>query len=195
MKIILKESQYRRLLSEDVKSDNKVVNQIRVSISDKFDKFIKENKEYLDKSKNILDIYSVINQFKDYLIKQSPIILQQLKTGKGGDVFANETYSELYRIIQGSLNGLGWGKRQFIKTLAPGKDELLKQMKSQDISIYISTFKSMLDAGFLVGWMDETAPYNNNVHKWSGTLDKWVDTHQNSIKNNLINLIVNKLYK
>lgn len=195
MKIILRESQYSRLLSEDVKSDNKVVNQIRVSVSDKFDKFIKENKEYLDSTKIILDVYSVLNQFKDYLIKQTPIILQQLKTGKGGDVFANEAYSELYRIIQVSLNGLGWGKRQFVKTLAPGKDELLKQMKSQDISIYISTFKSMLDAGFLVGWMSETGPYNNNVNIWSNSLNKWVDSRKNSIKNNLINLIINKLYK
>ena len=195
MKYIITESQYKNLLSEDINSDNKVINELKKRINSKIEKFTSENKTNLDKSSKILDAYSIINQFKSYLINQAPTLLQQMKTGKGGDVFVNNAYSELYKIIQNTLNDLGWAKRQLIKTMSPKKDILLKQMKSKDITNYIQTFKEILDAAFQIGWMDETKSYNNNLDKWSNSLYSWVDTNQNKIKENFVNLIVNSVYK
>ena len=211
MKLIITESQYKKLLSEDTNSDNKVINELKQKLSKGVDKFVSENKKYLDKSSNILDAYSLINKFKTYLISQTPTLLKQMKTGKGGDKFASDSYSELYKLIQEGLNSIGWAKRQFIKSMSPGKEELLKQMKPSvrvlpngkkenvgpkiNISVYFMVFKNILDAGFLVGWMDETKPYNNNLMMWSDSLNKWVDSHQKGIGDNINNLIINSIYK
>ena len=196
MKLIITESQYKKILSEDINSDNKVINALKEEINRGIDKFVSKNKTSLDKSSKILDTNSIINQFKNYLISQTtPSLLQQMKMGKGGDVFAETAYKGLYSIIQSNLNNIGWPKRQLIKGFSPGKDDLLNQMKVKNIDEYFETFKQLLDLSFKIGTMDEGQPYFDNLEKWSRQLYNWVDSRRKSIKENFINLIINSIYK
>ena len=195
MKIIITELQYKKIISEDTNSDNKVINTLKEKINSGIDGFVSKNKTNLNKSSKILDANSIISQFKNHLISQIPSLLQQMKTGKGGDVFAETAYKGLYSIIQSSLNNLGWSKRQLIKTMSPGKNELLGQMRNKDIDEYFDTFKNLLDLSFKIGMMNEVQPYSDNLEKWSRELYRWVDTRRKTIKENFINLIVNSIYK
>ena len=195
MKYIITESQYKKILSEDTNSDNKVIGVLKQSIIKDIDKFVSENKTSLDKSSKILDVNSIVSQFKNYLISQTPSLLQQMKTGKGGDTFVDTSYKGLYSIIQSSLNDIGWAKRNLIKTISPGKDELLNQMMSKNIDEYFQTFKYLLDLPFKIGYMDEVQPYSNNLDKWSKDLERGVDSRRKKIKENFINLIINSIYK
>lgn len=86
MKLIITESQYNRILSEDINSDNKIINTLKEKINRGIDEFVSKNKTSLDKSSKILNVNSIVTQFKNYLISQTPSLLQQMKTGKGGDV-------------------------------------------------------------------------------------------------------------
>jgi hypothetical protein len=194
-KIIITESQYLRLLSENTNLDNKLINNMKKATNKHIEDFVAENKTILQKSSNILDTNSIISQFKNYLISQMPSLLQQMKTGKGGDVFASNAYKSLYSIIQSNLNNIGWTKRQLVKTISPSKDELLNQMRSSDVDEYFYEFKNLLDLSFMIGWMDEAKPYSDNFNKWSDGLYRWVDTHRKRIKENIINLIINTVYK
>ena len=197
MEIIITEGQYKKILSENTSSDNKVINQIKKSINDDINRFVADNKVNLDKSSKILQPNEIINEFKNFLISQAPFALQGIKTGKGGDAFAETAYKKLYSIMQSNLNDIGWAKKQLIKTMAPNKDTLLKQMKRKDVSKYFMTFKGLIDFAFEIGWMDEVKPYfdNNNLFKWSDGTTEWVDKRQEIIKDNFINLIVNTIYK
>jgi hypothetical protein len=194
-KIIITESQYLRLLSENANLDNKLINNMKKATNKHIDDFVAKNKVILQKSSNILDTNSIISQFKNYLIGQIPSLLQQMKTGKGGDVFATNAYKSLYSIIQSNLNNIGWAKKQLVKTISPSKDELLNQMRSSDVDEYFYEFKNLLDLSFMIGWMDEAKPYSDNFDKWSDGLYRWVDTHRKRIKENIINLIINTIYK
>jgi hypothetical protein len=195
MRLIITESQYKKILSENINSDNKIINALKDAINKGIDKFVSENKTSLDKSSKILDANSIVIQFKNYLISQTPSLLQQMKTGKGGDVFAETAYKGLYSIIQSNLNNIGWAKRQLIKGLSPGKDDLLNQMKVKNIDEYFQTFKQLLDLSFKIGTMNEVQPYSDNLDKWSNQLYNWVDSRRKSIKENFINLIINSIYK
>ena len=194
-KIIITESQYLRLLSENANLDNKLINNMKKATNENIDDFVAKNKVILQKSSNILDTNLIISQFRNYLIGQMPSLLQQMKTGKGGDVFATNAYKSLYSIIQSNLNNIGWTKRQLVKTISPSKDELLKQMRGSDVDEYFRDFKGLLDFSFMIGWMDEAKPYSDNFDKWSDGLYRWVDTHRKRIKENIINLIINTIYK
>ena len=194
-KIIITESQYLRLLSENANLDNKLINNMKKATNENIDDFVAKNKAILQKSSNILDTNLIISQFRNYLIGQMPSLLQQMKTGKGGDVFATNAYKSLYSIIQSNLNNIGWTKRQLVKTISPSKDELLKQMRGSDVDEYFRDFKGLLDFSFMIGWMDEAKPYSDNFDKWSDGLYRWVDTHRKRIKENIINLIINTIYK
>ena len=197
MNIIITERQHKKILSENTSSDNKVINQIKKSINDDINRFVADNKVNLDKSSKILQPNEIINEFKNFLISQAPFALQGIKTGKGGDAFAETAYKKLYSIMQSNLNDIGWAKKQLIKTMAPNKDTLLKQMKRKDVSKYFMAFKGLIDFAFEIGWMDEVKPYfdNNNLFKWSDGTTEWVDKRQEIIKDNFINLIVNTIYK
>lgn len=197
MEIILTESQYKKILSENTNSDNKIINELKKSINDDINKFITGNKAYLDKSSKIIQPIQIINEFKNFLISQTPFVLQGIKTGKGGDVFAETAYKKLYSIVQSNLNNVGWAKKQLVKTMAPNKDKLLNQMKRTDVDKYFWAFKGLIDLAFNIGWMDELKPYvdNSNLFKWSDGATDWVDNRQKIIKDNFINLIVNSIYQ
>jgi hypothetical protein len=195
MKIILTESQYNRILFENTNSDNKIIDELRKAINADINRFVTDNKVHLDKSSKILNANQIITQFKNYLMSQTPSLLQQMKMGKGGDVFAETAYKGLYSIIQSNLNDVGWAKKQLVKTIAPNKEKLLNQMMSKDVDNYFETFKRLLDLSFKIGWMDEVQPYSDNLEKWSRELYGWVDNRHKVIKDNFINLIVNSIYK
>jgi len=197
MKYILTESQYKKILSENTSSDNKVINELRKSINDDINRFVADNKVYLDKSSKILNANQIITQFKNYLISQAPFVLQEIKTGKGGDAFAETAYKKLYSIVQSNLNDVGWVKKRLVKTMVPNKEKLLNQMKRKDLDKYFWTFKGLIDFAFNVGTMDELKPYrdNDNLYKWSEGAIGWVDNREKIIKDNFINLIVNSIYQ
>lgn len=50
MKIILTESQYEKLLSENTNFDNKIINELKKVINNDIDNFVNKNKVYLQKS-------------------------------------------------------------------------------------------------------------------------------------------------
>ena len=195
MKYILTESEYKKILSENTNSDNKIIDQLKKSINDDINRFVADNKVYLDKSSKIIKPTQIINEFKNFLISQVPFALQGIKTGKGGDVFVETAYKRLYSIIQSNLNDVGWAKKQLVKTMAPNKDKLLNQMKRTDVDEYFWAFKGLIDLAFSIGWMDETEPYEDNLHKWSVAARDWVDNRKKIIKDNFINLIVNSIYQ
>ena len=197
MNIIITERQHKKILSENANSDNKIINELEKSINDSINKFVAENKVYLDKSSKIIQPTQIINEFKNFLISQLPSVLQGIKTGKGGDVFAETAYKKLYSIVQSNLNDVGWAKKQLVKAMIPKKDKLLNQMKQKNIDNYFWTFKGLMDLGFKVGWMNELRPYvnNSNLFKWSEGAIGWVDNREKIIKDNFINLIVNSIYQ
>ena len=112
------------------------------------DDFVIENKAILQKSSNILDTNLIISQFRNYLIGQIPSLLQQMKTGKGGDVFATNAYKSLYSIIQSNLNNIGWAKKQLVKTIG---EKMMRNTRRYEFEPFREHFGDVLGSlGFEV---------------------------------------------
>ena len=102
--------------------------ELKKEIEKNFVKLKQEYKEYLDKSKKVIDPYKIIDKFKDYLISRIPDIMPQLKTGKGGAKFAYDCYVYIKNLVQEEIKNIGVIKRNAIKLMAGGKESLRKEM-------------------------------------------------------------------
>jgi len=168
--------------------------ELKKEIEENFVKLKQEYKEYLDKSKKVIDPYKIIDKFKDYLISRIPDIMPQLKTGKGGAKFAYDCYAYIKNLVQEEIKNIGVIKRNAIKLMAGGKESLRKQMNEKDISDYISLFTYLIDFSFMLGINDEMEKYIDNMGDWGKDNYKWVIKNQSTIKTDIINTIVNNLY-
>jgi hypothetical protein len=168
--------------------------QIKKEIEDNFIEIKQKYKEYLDKSKKIIDPYKIIDKFKEYLISKIPDILPQLKIGKGGEKFAYDCFLFIKNLIQEEIKSMGFIKKNTVKLLAGGKESLRKEMNEKDISEYIFLFQNLIDFSFMIGWMDETQKYLDNMGVWGKDNYNWVNRNQKIIKTDIINTIVNNLY-
>ena len=74
--------------------------QIKKEIENNFIEIKQKYKEYLDKSKKVIDPYKIIDKFKEYLISKIPDILSQLKIGKGGEKFAYDCFLFIKNLMQ-----------------------------------------------------------------------------------------------
>ena len=168
--------------------------ELKKEIEENFVKIKQEYKEYLDKSKKVIDPYKIIDKFKDYLISRIPDIMSQLKTGKGGAKFAYDCFIFIKNLVQEEIKNRGIIKRNAVKLLAGGKEALRKEMNEKDISDYVSLFSNLIDFSFMIGWMDEMKKYEDNLLMWGKENYDWVSKNQKTIKNDIINTIVNNLY-
>jgi arginine utilization protein RocB len=75
-----------------------------------------------------------------------------------------------------------------------GKESLIKEMNEKDINEYIFLFQNLIDFSFMIGWMDETQKYLDNMGVWGKDNHNWVNRNQKIIKTDIINTIVNNLY-
>jgi hypothetical protein len=168
--------------------------ELKKEIEENFVKLKQEYKEYLDKSKKVIDPYKIIDKFKYYLISRIPDILPQLKSGKGGTKFAYDCFIFIKNLVQEEIRNMGVIKRNAIKLLAGNKESLKKEMNEKDISDYIYIFNNLIDFSFMLGVNDEMEKYIDNMGDWGKDNYKWVIKNQNAIKTDIINTIVNNLY-
>ena len=168
--------------------------QLKKEIEENFVEIKKEYKEYLDKSKKVIDPYKIIDKFKEYLISRIPDIIPQLKTGKGGAKFAYDCFIFVKNLVQEEIKNMGFVKRNAVKLLAGNKESLKKEMNEKDVSDYVSLFSDLIDFSFMIGWMDEMKKYEDNLLMWGEDNNKWVSKNQTTIKTDIINTIVNNLY-
>ena len=73
--------------------------ELKQIIERKFNEVKGQYKEFLDKSKKVIDPYRIIDKFKDYLISRMPDVLNQLKTGQGGAKFAYDCFVFIKNLI------------------------------------------------------------------------------------------------
>jgi hypothetical protein len=168
--------------------------ELKKEIEENFVKLKQEYKEYLDKSKKVIDPYKIIDKFKEYLISRIPDIMPQLKTGKGGAKFAYDCFIFVKNLVQEEIKNMGIIKRNAVKLLAGGKESLRKQMNEKDISDYISLFNLLIDFSFMLGVNDEMEKYIDNMGDWGKDNYNWINKNQTAIKTDIINTIVNNLY-
>jgi len=168
--------------------------QLKKEIEENFVEIKKEYKEYLDKSKKVIDPYKIIDKFKEYLISRIPDIIPQLKTGKGGAKFAYDCFIFVKNLVQEEIKNMGFVKRNAVKLLAGNKESLKKEMNEKDVSDYVSLFSDLIDFSFMIGWMDEMKKYEDNLLMWGEDNNKWVSKNQTTIKTDIINIILNNLY-
>ena len=168
--------------------------QLKKEIEENFYEVKQDYKKFLDQSKKVIDPYKIIDKFKDYLISKIPDILPQLKTGKGGTKFAYDCFIFIKNLVQEEIKNMGIIKRNAIKLLAGNKESLKKEMNEKDVSDYVSLFSNLIDFSFMIGWMDEMKKYEDNLLMWGKENYDWVSKNQKTIKNDIINTIVNNLY-
>ena len=108
--------------------------ELKKEIEENFVKLKQEYKEYLDKSKKVIDPYKIIDKFKGYLISRISDIIPQLKTGKGGAKFAYDCFIFVKNLVQEEIKNMGIIKRNAVKLLAGNKESLKKEMNEKDIS-------------------------------------------------------------
>jgi hypothetical protein len=168
--------------------------QLKKRIEEKFDKVKKDYKKFLDQSTKFINPYKIIDKFKDYLISKIPDILPQLKTGKGGAKFAYDCFIFVKNLIQEEIKNMGIVQRNAIKLLSGNKESVKKEMNEKDISEYVYLFSDLVDFVFMIGWMDEMMKYEDNLLMWKKENNDWVSKNQKTIKNDIINTIVNNLY-
>jgi hypothetical protein len=168
--------------------------QLKNQIEKDFVKIKQDYKKFLDQSKKVIDPYKIIDKSKDYLISRIPDILPQLKSGKGGAKFAYDCFIFVKNLVQEEIKNMGIIKRNAVKLLAGNKESLKKEMNEKDISDYVSLFISLIDFSFAIGWMDEMEKYEDNLLMWEKENYDWVSKNQKTIKNDIINTIVNNLY-
>ena len=184
MKLIITESQYKKILSEDINSDNKIINALKEKINRGIDEFVSKNKTSLDKSSKILDANSIVSQFKNYLISQTPSLLQQMKTGKGGDVFVQNTLNKLLSLVESELKKIGWLKKKSIQALSPSKEELKKTLEgSSEFDNYFQMFVDLVDFPFVISMMDEVQPYLTKINNFDDQKNEWLKKNRKIIKN------------
>ena len=182
----------KRVLTEGINTPMEL--HLKKVISRVVDTIKAENKDLLDQSKKIIDPYKIIDKFKNYLISRVPDAVNQMKTGKGGAMFAYDCYVFLKNTIDEEMKTIGYVKKNAIKLLAGNKETLKKQMNGQDISYYTYMYKNLLSFGYYIGWMDEIEKYEDNVFKWDKDGYDWMTKNEKNIKTEIINKIINYIY-
>ncbi len=179
-----------------------ILNESNKSIEDDIKDFIQrrlirvksENKEFLDKSKKILNPYKIIDDFQNYLISKIPEAIIQMKSGNGGNKFAYDCFLYVKNKISQEMDDMGGIKKGAIRLMAGSKDSVMKNMKEVDFQEYIFMFEQILDFSMPIALRDDFQKYENNSYKWYKDMTNWVTKNQSVIKNDIINLMVTKLY-
>jgi hypothetical protein len=178
---------------EEIKSIDPA-SELKVSIEKSIIKVKNDYKEYLDESKKIINPYTIIDKFKDYLISRIPDVINQLKTGQGGAKFAYDCYIFIKNLITNEIKDIGMMKKVAIKVSAGNKEDAKKEMTQKDVSEYTQIFNNIVDFAFAIGWMDEMKKYEDNVLKWEKENNDWIDKNGHTIRIDIINTIINNLY-
>ena len=142
----------------------------------------------------IIDVNSIIEQARLYLIQQVPTIILGLKSGRGGDAFASGFVGWMNSLIKRELGSISWLKKSGAKLLAPDKASFLARAGEFDASPFIEALNNILDMGMTVGWMDATKPYEDQLWAWSKGSSDWIVKNSGAIKTSMVNLFSNFLY-
>jgi hypothetical protein len=202
MKIILTESQLKTILEGELNTKMGDTNKSNKSIEDDIKDFIQrglirvktENKYFLDKSKKILNPYLIIDDFQNYLISKIPEAIIQMKSGNGGNKFAYDCFLYVKNKISQEMDDMDGIKKGAIRLMAGSKETVMKNMKDVDFQEYIFMFEQILDFSMPIALRDDFQKYENNSYKWYKDMTNWVTKNQSVIKNDIINLMVTKLY-
>ena len=165
----------RKVLREEINTlgDTKVIAELNKHIVDE----INDVKSKLPKpTLDIKIIYTnaVINDAAIYLKSTVPSTLQAMKSGKGGDVFVQNTLNKLLTLVESELKKVGWIKKKSIQVLSPSKEELKKTLeKSGEFDNYFQMFVGLVDFPFVIGLMDEVQPYLNKVYAFDDQKNEW----------------------
>ena len=186
----------RRVLIEETGAlgDSKVIAELNKHIVDE----INDVKSKLPKPTldiKIIDTNAVINGTAIYLKSTVPTTLQAMKSGKGGDVFVQNTLNKLLTLVESELKKIGWLKKKSIQALSPSKEELKKTLEgSSEFDNYFQMFVDLVDFPFVIGMMDEVRPYLNKVNSFDDQKNEWLDKNRKIIKNLIIDKILNFIY-
>jgi len=181
-------------LNESLQGDDAVKAQLVKHINAKIADLKTKNAKAVADASKIVDVNSIIEQCRAYLIKSIPTVVAGLKSGKGGDAFAASFVSFANGIIKKELDEVGFIKRGAAKLLAPDKATYLAQAKMFDATPFIFTLRSCLDLALAVGFMDSTEPYANQLWSWENGLDNWFATNESKIKGTITNTFATFLY-
>jgi len=186
----------RRVLREEtgVLSDAKVIAELNKHIVDE----INDVKSKLPKPTldiKIIDTNAVINGAAIYLKSTVPSTLQAMKSGKGGDVFVQNTLNKLLTLVESEFKKIGWLKKKSIQALSPSKEELKKTLEvSSEFDNYFQMFVDLVDFPFVISMMDEVKPYLNKINNFDDQKNEWLKTNRKIIKNLIIDKILNFIY-
>jgi len=143
----------------------------------------------------IINTSEIIDNMQSYLIEQIPKVLEEIKKGQGGVQFTYLVYREIIKNLNEQLKKIGTVKKFAIRQLAPTEKEYIEMVKNLDIDVYIQTFANLIDFGFSIGWMDEMQPNIDNLNKFSKQSNEWVYKNAKLIKNEIIKIISDFLYR
>jgi hypothetical protein len=171
------------------------IEEIKEYVQKYINTFKTKNKVILDDANKIINPYNIIDKFKNYLISRASDVIQQIKTGQGGEKFAYDCYVYLKNILSQEIDNMSKVKKFSIRTLAGNKNDVINKMNQTDISDYISAFFNLIDLSMPIGLNQQITPqYDNNLTKWYKEAYNWTTKNTKTIKNDLINTIVTKLY-
>lgn len=182
----------RRILREI--ADTSLETELKKEINVAFNRLKNEHKTNLENSKKILDPYSIIEEFKNYLISQIPTIINQLKIGQGGATFAYNCYIFFKKLVSSELQKMNGIKKYGITLLLGNEDKVKEEMMKKDITDYLQIYKGLIDFPFMIGHMDKVRSFEKNLWKWEKQSEDWVNKNQKFIKTDIINTIINNLY-
>jgi hypothetical protein len=168
-------------------------NELERIIKSDFSQIKTKYKSFLDNADKIIDPFFLIDKFQNYLISRIPEVLNQLKSGQGGPKFAYECFLFIKSLIDVEMKKIGSAKKFALKSLGGGKDKIKSEMMAKDIDEYLQMFSEVINFSFSIGWMDEMKKYEDNLLKWDKECTDWVWKNGKTIKNDIINTIVNNL--
>lgn len=185
---------FKEWLSEAAQSDDQIKAELVKHINKKVSELESKNAKAISDASKIVDVKSIIEESKKYLIKSVPTVMTGLKSGKGGDAFAAGFVANLAVLVKKELDSVGFLKRNTAKLLAPNKTTYLNKAKQFNAVPFIGGLKECLDLGMAVGWMEGTKSYEDQLLQWSKSVDTWIDKNEKLIKERFANTFSDFLY-
>ena len=185
---------FKEWLSEAAQSDDQIKAELIKHINKKISAMESKNAKAISDASKIVDVKSIIEESKKWLIKSVPTVMTGLKSGNGGDAFAAGFVAYVTVLIKKELDSVGFLKRNTAKLLAPNKATYLSKAKQFNATPFIGGLKECLDLGMAVGWMEGTKPYENQLWKWSNSVGTWIDKNEKLIKEKFANTFSDFLY-
>jgi hypothetical protein len=188
MRIFITEEQFK-VLNENVTDNNlltRIVNSFMSSVDDWVVGVPKMANSFID-IKKVTDECKL--QIKNIIVKH----FNNIKTGKGSDLYIKDLFNMVYSIIGRELSSMNVVKRKSIQVLSGGRDKMLKNLTESDISYIIDLLESELTMGNLIG--SSEYPYYDAINTFDNNTYYYIERTKTSMKTSIVNLIISQIFK